>query len=96
MNSLGQKIGISYHDRMLLMFRNWKCREVELMARLKGSPFIVDLVGAWEQSGFLYIQMPYYPMGNLASYLDANPPETLSTSFVQNMIADLVLVFLNG
>ncbi|OAD76015.1 hypothetical protein PHYBLDRAFT_4535, partial [Phycomyces blakesleeanus NRRL 1555(-)] len=53
----------SQSDRWLLL------AEVENLHAVKGSPHCVELVSAWEQEGYLFIQMELCESGSLAEYI---------------------------
>lgn len=55
-----------YKDRIV------KLEEVEIMWKVSSSAHCVHLYNAWEQHGFLYMQMELCSSGTLYSYLD-NP-----------------------
>ncbi|KAI8904425.1 kinase-like domain-containing protein [Gorgonomyces haynaldii] len=55
---------LGYRDGLL------KMSEVEMLLKIGSNPWCVQLVNAWVQSGYIYMQMELCPGGNLSTMLD--------------------------
>jgi serine/threonine protein kinase len=73
------------------------CREARFLQRLQHS-HIIPLQTCFLHHDALYLQLPYYPLGDLEAWLENNWPETsISASILQTFSAQLVdvLVYLS-